>query len=109
MVGNITDSQKLANQRAIKRARRNASNKNSLTDQEKKILSDLLALHAATPLQFELETNRIGQQDFVVKSLEDLKNRGYVKADCRYHDGYPEIVIYYPSLQTRWLRIIGNL
>lgn len=84
-------------------------NKNTLDYQQKRLLSDLLAIRAATPLQFELETNRIGQEDFVVKSLEELEQLGYVKADRRESVDYPEIVVYYPAWKTRWLRIIGLL
>lgn len=104
-----TESGRLADQRVIREEGQNESDNNSLDDKQKKILSDLLALRAATPLQFELETNRIGQQDLVINSLKDLEKRGYVKADRRDSFDYLESAVFYPSWRTRWLRIFGRL
>lgn len=128
MVGNLTDSPQRPTNRNSAPTNRNSAptgiqnlsnflrsvglsrkpNKNALNYEQKRLLSDLLAIRAATPLQFELETNRIGQKN-IANDLEELEQLGFVKADRRDSVDYPEIVVFYPSWKTRWRRIFGRL
>ena len=79
-----------------------------LSYRQKKILADWLELQAATPLQFEMRTNRIGQEH-IVDELEALEKLGYVKSDQENSDNDPQSAVFYPAWKTRWRRIIGLL
>lgn len=82
---------------------------------QKDILSDLLRVKAASPLEFELETNRIGEENISDK-LEELAKMGYVNVDRELGAKIGSATggrderqywIFYLSWKTRWLRILG--
>jgi hypothetical protein len=95
------------NNGSISKVNKGTNHPNPLDREKKAILSDLLRIKAATPLQFEVRSGRIGDNN-LTESLNDLVKLGYVDVDNDNKDNYEDSV-FYPTWKARWLRIIGEL